>query len=74
MAQLVYFCDGADERIVIDTQDMTKERLEKEYEATVSDIFELKDDDSDRFSHWPADRILEPLLSHAATAKKARKC
>jgi hypothetical protein len=57
MAQLVYFCDGAKEAIVIDEEDLTPEQLESKYERTVEDVIRLPE--SFDVETWPVDQILE---------------
>lgn len=57
MAQIVYFCDGAREAIVIDEENLSTTQLESKYELTVEDVIRLPE--SVDVETWPVDQILE---------------
>jgi hypothetical protein len=59
-AQLVYFCDGNDEAVVIDTMSLNKSQLETEYARSVSAVIPLSDEQAFDIDTWPTDRELTP--------------
>ena len=56
MAQIVYFCDGAKEAVVIDEENLSARQLESKYKRTVEDVIRLPEDTD--VQTWPVERIL----------------
>lgn len=54
-ARLIYMSDGDDEFLVIDTENLPKQKLEEDHDAEFIDAVEIDGD----LDLWPTDRLFE---------------